>query len=87
MQNDTPPKRGPRTGNGNYCPTDSVVESLLRHLELAESGCWLWTGLINAAGYGVVPFIGPGITVLVHRLAFMAFVGPIPDELTIDHLC
>lgn len=48
-------------------------------------GCWLWTGALNSSGYG--HFKVGGRTVVAHRWAYEQEVGPIPDGLTIDHLC
>jgi hypothetical protein len=45
------------------------------------NGCWLWTGALNAQGYGKY---GEG---LAHRTAFILSVGSIPDGLQLDHLC
>lgn len=56
-----------------------------------ESQCWLWQGSISPDnGYGRV-FVGSktdGTNRLasVHRVAYEAFVGPIPEGLTIDHV-
>ena len=55
-----------------------------------ETGCWEWTGSqcgpVRATGrYGQM-CVG-GRNVRAHRLAYELFVGPIPDGLTIDHLC
>lgn len=47
--------------------------------------CWLWTGSLQSRGYGCVGFGGKRY--LAHRLAYEWLVGPIPDGLTIDHLC
>ena len=47
--------------------------------------CWLWTGRKNADGYG--QFRPKGKSVYVHRWAYELLIGPIPDGLTIDHLC
>lgn len=47
--------------------------------------CWTWTGALNTNGYGQWG-IG-GVSKSVHRLAYEAFVGPIPDGLVLDHLC
>ena len=77
-----------------------VIESHLREATLARvrrrlvtdqvTGCWIWTGARNHGGYGVC-----GVTLArrmtrqfrVHRLVYELLVGPIPDGLTIDHLC
>lgn len=46
------------------------------------SGCWLWQGRLDPTGYGK---IGSGY---VHRVAVVAFMdAPIPDGLTVDHIC
>jgi hypothetical protein len=55
-------------------------------VEVAESGCWLWTGGTTSAGYGQVRG-GTGGQVYVHRVAYEIAKGPIPDGLVIDHLC
>jgi hypothetical protein len=50
------------------------------------SNCWLWTGSLSR-GYGRVRDRRSGKSVPVHRIAYELLVGPIPDGLTIDHLC
>lgn len=49
-----------------------------------ESACWLWAGCTRR-GYGRV-WRG-GKMVLAHRVAYELLVGPIPEGLTLDHLC
>jgi hypothetical protein len=49
------------------------------------AGCWLWTGSLNHGGYGHTSRIG-GST-LAHRVAWYLTHGPVPDGLTLDHLC
>lgn len=49
--------------------------------------CWLWTGWINK-GYGRwCPDVKNRKTASTHRYAYELLVGPIPDGLTLDHLC
>jgi HNH endonuclease len=48
-------------------------------------GCWLWTGTTSHGGYG--SFRMDGRQQGAHRVAYVLFRGPIPDGLTIDHLC
>ena len=51
-------------------------------VDKTESGCWLWTaGKIR--GYG--SFHVDGCTVLAHRWAYELMVGPIPDDMELDH--
>lgn len=47
--------------------------------------CWVWTGGLNNKGYGRCHYRRK--QVLVHRLAYETALGPIPKEMTIDHLC
>lgn len=51
----------------------------------ASGDCWLWTGGKVRDGYG--KFGHKGRTVQAHRFAYELVRGPIPDGLTIDHLC
>lgn len=47
--------------------------------------CWPWQQSVGSHGYGQT---FDGITVrLAHRVAWTLTYGPIPDGLTIDHLC
>lgn len=50
-----------------------------------SSGCWQWHGGKNSKGYGV--FMLEGSAKLAHRIAWEACESPIPQELTVDHLC
>ena len=48
-----------------------------------SSGCWVWTGIKNAKGYGRVGCGGK--TRRVHRVAFAHFKGD--TEMHLDHTC
>lgn len=55
-----------------------------------RNACWLWTGSQNGTGYGSFHIRLPngGRTMaLAHRWAYEHEVGPIPEGLTLDHLC
>lgn len=54
----------------------------LDRYEVAENGCWNFTGYIHKNGYGYT-----GSHVYAHRHFYINMVGPIADGLTIDHLC
>ena len=62
---------------------DRFSENLARDV---VRGCWLWTGYVNDGGYAIMAG-GPGKHARAHRFAYEHFVGPIPADLTIDHLC
>lgn len=51
--------------------------------------CWLWTGCLKPNGYAhFYPGGGRHVAkVYVHRWAYEATRGPIPEGLEIDHLC
>ena len=49
------------------------------------SECWLWSGPCTPQGYG--RYWAGKNKVYPHRLAYELLVGPIPEGLTIDHLC
>jgi hypothetical protein len=48
-------------------------------------GCWFWRARIIATGYG--SFSLDGRKVMAHRFAYELLVGPIPEDLELDHLC
>lgn len=45
---------------------------------------WIWQGSASPDGYGLCNVQG---FYLAHRLSWSAFVGAIPDGMTIDHEC
>lgn len=56
----------------------------------AGGGCWVWQGATNGVGYGKFAVVGHrrgGKPQLAHRVAYELVVGPIPEGLTLDHLC
>lgn len=50
------------------------------------SECWLWTGSLDTNGYGQLQGLRRKRQ-MAHRMAYEGIVGPIPDGLTLDHLC
>lgn len=51
-------------------------------------GCWIWKGFVLANGYGQMPSRNNEYGErLAHRASYRFHVGPIPDDLEIDHLC
>ncbi len=56
-----------------------------------RDGCWVWTGYLNACGYGVF-HVGyrsdeTGVrTMLAHRWAYEHFISPVPAGLELDHV-
>lgn len=48
--------------------------------------CWIWTRATNAKGYGRFG-LGAHKSVAAHRWIYEAKVAPIPEGMTLDHLC
>ena len=52
------------------------------------NGCWVWLGRKNPGGYGVhATGYDAGYSQLAHRYFYQTRIGPIPDDMEIDHLC
>jgi len=52
---------------------------------LQENGCWDWVGPLSKDGYGRI-WNGTH-NIRAHRFVFEQHKWPIPDGLTLDHLC
>lgn len=72
-----------RRGLLQLLPVPTTLERFLVFIEVTEA-CWLWTGSNSGKGYG---WFKDGKGTLAHRYSYEHFVGPIPEGLTIDHLC
>lgn len=63
----------------------SEVERFHAKVRHAGNGCWLWTAYLDKDGYGT--FLVDGKKLRAHRWAYDFYLGPVPSELVIDHLC
>lgn len=54
-----------------------------------DDECWIWPKCIMNNGYGGIGWLANGRKegTTAHRVSWSAFRGPIPDGLTVDHLC
>jgi hypothetical protein len=48
--------------------------------------CWIWTAAINNKGYGQISLHSKRL-ILAHRASWELHNGPIPFNMTLDHLC
>lgn len=53
----------------------------------ADGPCWLWTGATNRNGYGAINRGRRLGMARVHRVVWELLVGPIPEDMDLDHLC
>lgn len=63
----------------------SLPERIVSKIERTDTGCWAWTAATNGKGYGLISI--DGSAKLAHRVVYMELAGPIPDGMTIDHVC
>ncbi len=63
-----------------------LIVRLLRRVE-QDGECWRWAGSTDRNGYGAICASREHKMLLVHRVAYALFVGPIPSGLELDHLC
>lgn len=52
---------------------------------VSPSGCWDWVGAKKPSGYGQFRFHAANWN--AHRAAYVLIVAPIPEGMTLDHLC
>lgn len=67
-------------------PAMPIIVRLLRKLRIGIAGCVEADVHDNGNGYRVIA-TARGKHHYAHRLMYEHFIGPIPDGLTIDHLC
>ena len=74
----------------NIDPRQYILSNVYRVTRDDELGeCWEWAADIDVHGYGCAKGASsiPGHYNKAYRLAYIAFIGEIPDGLDLDHLC
>lgn len=64
----------------------SIIDRSLIEDRGHSTPCRIFTGRLDRNGYGLVGRMGLGKQ-RIHRISYIAHVGPIPEGLVIDHLC
>lgn len=66
-----------------------LIDRLIERIEVGGHGeCWEWRGPTFNTGYGAISAGGrSGKALLTHRVVWQSFVGELPEDMTIDHLC
>src|SRR5262245_848127 len=67
-----------------YSQRPTLLDRIMSKVRKTDA-CWLWTGFIRPDGYVTVSLQGKHF--LAHRILYELVVGPIPQGLTLDHLC
>lgn len=73
-------------------PWDTAVFRLLNRVDVdPKTGCWIWTGSTTPGGYGQIGMgsmtDGSRRLMAAHRVAYEIFIGQIPEDYQLDHLC
>ena len=83
------PGQNLRNGRSKSCGSHCAIYIYQRRCKIfdskiieAKNGCWIWTGLKNNKGYGI---LAQGI--LPHRFSYERFKGKIPPGLCVMHQC
>ena len=67
----------------------AVAYRLLSRCHVSETGCLEWTGALAGGSkkgdYAAIKV--DGVQYLGHRIAYEIMYGPIPQGMTLDHLC
>lgn len=71
---------------------NELAELALSRIDQSDpEACWLWPGSGNGRGYGRIYIRGTSAIktryAMVHRVIYEALKGPIPEGLTLDHVC
>ena len=66
--------------------TPPLPADLARRYDPNATACWVWNGGTQSRGYASMTN-GRGGTQLAHRAVWEAVYGPIPEGMTIDHIC
>ncbi len=66
-------------------PQYSPFHRFASKIRFDSSGCWIWTAAIDQGGYGRIMWRGKARK--AHRILYSLLIGPIPQGLTLDHLC
>lgn len=68
---------------------DRLPVRIREKFDVADRGyltpCWVWRAATNELGYGKVWFERG--TRAAHRVVYALTLGPVPEGLTLDHLC
>jgi hypothetical protein len=77
---------GPRTAKAGWQHSRVPLHArILDRVRFGATDCWHWCGVRNTFGYGRMTY--EGRSQVAHRLAWIAWNGPIPDGMSVLHKC
>lgn len=80
-------RRNGTTAYQEYVPDQRPLwDRFWEKVDVEPGQCWLWTACTKN-GYGVIWVDAEHRAEEAHRVAYELLVGPIPEGMTIDHLC
>lgn len=70
------------------------IERMLARKVVDADGCWIWPGATNkvtrergGGGYGQVRDSETRELLMIHRVSYLHFHGPIPEGMQVEHMC
>lgn len=68
--------------------TKAQLARFMKHVQFDTNGCWYWLAFKEGNGYPRFSgFYEASGEQYAHRLAYINWIAPIPDDKEIDHLC
>src|SRR5262245_22873769 len=64
-----------------------AMRRLAINVTVLPSGCWQWTGSLRRDGYARLCGDEGSRAIYAHRLSYERFIGPVPEDRELDHLC
>lgn len=79
-------ERGLKCPDIGSCFVDEVPDLVRFWSKVSKTpSCWLWTSPLTKKGYG--QFTVGSKNFSAHKWSYETFIGPVPGDLTLDHLC
>jgi len=79
------PRINPGKKQPKLHPDLKTLKRLLGHVELDDSGCWIWQKYKDPDGYGQVKIAGKRLS--AHRVFYSIFKRSIAEGDEVDHIC
>ena len=81
-------QRWKKWGDPEHIPPRGAKTTIAERFAVSvdrTGGCWEWRGCHDREGYARTAYKKKNV--LLHRWAYEHFVGPIPEDYVVDHIC